>query len=40
MRRKVGLGCLILGIYLCLMGSNCVIALGLMCLFCNMTIRV
>ena len=35
MRRKVGLGCLILGIYLWLLGSKCVVALGLVCLFCK-----
>ena len=40
MKRKVGLGCLMLGIYLCLMDSKCVEALGLECLFCKTTIRV
>ena len=38
MRRKVGLGCLKLGIYLCVMGSKCVGALGFVCLFCKTTI--
>ena len=39
-RRKVGLGCLMLGIYLWLLGSKCVGTLGLVCFFCKATIRV
>ena len=40
MRRKLRFGCLILGIYLCLMGSKCVGSLGFVCLFCTTTIQV
>ena len=39
-RRKVVLDCLMLGIYLWLLGSKCSGALGLMCLFCKTTIGV